>query len=227
MGTPPSLRIVLAAALGAALWSCHGDTLVGPRLEATCSANPATGPAPLIVAFSLGVSGADGAFTVAVSYGDGSSGTEPDRPHTFVTPGVYTASFTVSTATQSARCASTVSATSPSIVPVPIDDTPPKASFDTIPAAGPGDQIAGKAPLTIRFNMCGSSDVDLEVLRWTMDFQGDGRNEVDGTTGGACRRVFTYAAGTYEPRICVTDLRADGSNAHPFQCKSYTVTATP
>jgi hypothetical protein len=220
----PRLRIVLAAA---ALGSCHGDTLVGPRLEASCSANPATGQAPLLVAFNLGVSGGDGPFTVAVSYGDGTSGTEPDRSHIFVTPGVYTVSFTVSTATQSARCASTVSATSPSIVPVPIDDTPPKAVFETIPPAGPGDRLTGKAPLAIRFNMCGSSDVDLEVLRWTMDFQGDGKNEVDGTTGGACRRDFTYAAGTYQPRICVTDLRADGSNAHAFQCKGYTVIATP
>lgn len=227
MGALRSLRIVLAAAVGLALGSCHGDTLVGPRLEATCSANPATGPAPLLVAFNLGVSGAEGSFTVAVAYGDGASGTEPDRTHTFVAPGVYTASFTVSTATQSARCASTVTATTPPIVPVPLDDTPPKAVFETLPAAGPGDQIAGKAPLAVRFNMCGSSDVDREVLRWTMDFQGDGRNDVDGTTGAACRRTFTYAAGTYQPRICVTDLRADGSNAHAFQCKSYMVTATP
>jgi hypothetical protein len=223
----PRLRILLAAAVGAALGSCDGDTLVGPSLEATCSASPATGVVPLLVAFSLGVSGAEGPFTVAVSYGDGASGSEPDRPHTFVAPGVYTASFTVSTATQSARCASTVTATSPPVVPVPLDDTPPKAVFDTIPAAGPGDQIAGKAPLAIRFNMCGSSDVDLEVLRWTMDFEGDGRNDVDGTNGSACRRTFTYAAGTWHPRICVTDLHADGSNAHPFQCKTYTVTATP
>jgi len=220
----PSLRMVLAGALGVGLGSCHGDTLVGPRLEATCSANPATGPAPLLVAFNLGVSGADGAFTVAVSYGDGASGTEPDRPHTFVAPGVYTASFTVTTATQSARCASTVSATAPQIVPVPIENTPPRAVFETTPAAGPGDQLTGKAPLTIRFNMCGSSDIDHDVLRWTMDFQGDGKNEVDGTTGG---RDFTYVVGTYKPRICVTDLRADGSDAHAFQCKAYTVTATP
>ena len=227
MKAMPSLRIVLLAAVGVALGSCHGDSLVGPRLEATCSANPATGQAPLLVAFSLGVSGAEGPFTVAISYGDGASGTDPDRAHTFAAPGVYTASFTVTTATQSARCASTVGATTPPIVPVPIDNTPPKANFDTIPTAGPGDRITGLAPLTVRFNMCGSTDVDLDVLRWTMDFQGDGTNEVDGTTGGACRRVFTYAVGTYHPRICVTDLRADGSNAHPFQCKAYTLTATP
>jgi hypothetical protein len=75
--------------------------------------------------------------------------------------------------------------------------------------------------------MCGSSDVDHDVLRWTMDFQGDGKDEVDGTTGGACRRDFTYAVGTWKPRICVTDLLADGSNAHAFQCKAYTVAATP
>lgn len=227
MRASPSRRVLLAAAVGLALGACDGDTPVAPRLEATCSASPTTGAAPLLVAFSLGVSGAEGPFTVVVSYGDGASGSEPDRPHTFVAPGVYTASFTVSTATQSARCASTVTASSPPIVPVPIDDTPPKAVFETIPAAGPGDQITGKAPLAVRFNMCGSSDVDLEVLRWTMDFEGDRRIDVDGTNGSACRRTFTYVAGTWHPRICVTDLRADGSNAHDFQCKGYTVTATP
>lgn len=112
------------------------------------------------------------------------------------------------------------------IVPVLIENTPPRAVFDTIPRAGPGDLIVGKAPLTIRFNMCASSDVDKDVLRWTMDFRGNGINEVDGTTGGACRRDFTYTAGTYRPRICVTDLGPDREPLHPFQCKTYTVIAS-
>ena len=86
------------------------------------------------------------------------------------------------------------------------------ASYETRPReAAPG----GRNP-----------DVDKDVLRWTMDFRGDGINEVDGTTGGACRRDFTYAAGTYRPRICVTDLGPDREPLHPFQCKTYTVIAS-
>src|SRR6266542_3835825 len=185
----PGVRIAAGAALATLLGGCRGDTLVAPKLEATCAANPASGVAPLLVTFNLSVAGAEGPFTVGVNYGDGIAGPLP-------------------------------------LVPVPIENTPPRAVFQTTPPAGPGDQIVGPAPLAIRFNMCGSSDVDHDVLRWTMDFQGDGTNEVDGTTGGACRRDFTYAAGTYRPRICVTDLGPDREPAHPFQCKTYTVTAS-
>ena len=226
MGRGPGVRIAAGAALAALLGGCRSDTLVAPKLEATCAANPAQGVAPLLVSFNLSVAGAEGPFTVAVSYGDGTAGADPDRPHTFVAAGAYTVAFTVSTAHQSARCSTTVSVSPLPIVPVSIGNTPPRAVFDTIPRAGPGDQIVGTAPLAIRFNMCGSSDVDHDVLRWTMDFQGDGNNEVDGTTGGACRRDFTYAAGTYRPRICVTDLGPEREPAHPFQCKTFTVTAS-
>jgi PKD repeat protein len=228
MDGPSSIRAVALAALSAMAAGCgKGDTVVAPRLEATCAASPAAGSAPLLVSFTLSVAGAEGPFQVAVSYGDGATGTDPDRPHTFVAVGAYTAAFTVSTATQSARCAVAIDVAAPVIVPVPIVNTPPVAVFQTTPAAGSGDQIAGRAPLSVRFNMCGSSDVDRDVLRWTMDFQGDGSIDVDGTTGAACRRDFVYATGTYRPRICVTDLGPDRQPLHPFQCKAYTVTATP
>jgi PKD repeat protein len=225
-----SVRAVALAALAAMAAACgKGDTVVAPRLEATCAARPAAGSAPLLVSFTLAVAGAEGPFQVAVSYGDGATGTDPDRPHTFVGAGAYTTAFTVSTATQSARCAVAIVVAAPVIVtvPVPIVNTPPVAFFQTTPAAGPGDQIAGRAPLSVRFNMCGSSDADRDPLRWTMDFQGDGTLEVDGTTGADCRRDTVYATGTYRPRICVTDLGEDRQPLHPFQCKVYTVTATP
>ena len=224
-----SVRAVALTALSAAVAACgKGDTVVAPRLEATCAARPVAGSAPLLVSFTLAVSGAEGPFQVAVTYGDGTSGTDPDRPHTFVGAGAYTAAFTVSTASQSARCAVAIQVNAPVIVvPVPIVNTPPAAFFQTTPAAGPGDQIVGRAPFSVRFNMCGASDVDRDPLRWTMDFQGDGTLEVDGTTGADCRRDALYAIGTYRPRICVTDLGEDRQPVHPFQCKSYTVTATP
>lgn len=224
-----STRAAALAAIAALTAACgKSDTVIAARLEATCAASPASGSAPLLVSFTLAVAGAEGPFQVAVNYGDGVTGTDPDRPHTFVGAGAYTAAFTVSTATQSARCAVAIAVSAPVVVtPTPIVNTPPKAFFQTTPAAGPGDQITGRAPFTVRFNMCGASDADRDVLRWTMDFQGDGTLEVDGTTGADCRRDAVYAAGTYRPRLCVTDLGEDRQPAHPFQCKTYTVTVTP
>jgi len=221
-----SPRAMVAAALGVLL-GCEGDTLVAPSLEASCGASPAAGTAPLLVRFTLNVAGAAGPFSVAVAYGDGEAGRDPDQPHTYVTPGAYTAAFTVTTETQSARCSVAVEVSPLPLTVEPIENTPPVAVFQTTPAARPGDRIEGPAPLAVRFNMCASSDVDRDVLRFTMDFEGDGSNEVDGTTGGACRRDHTYAAGAYRPRVCVTDLRRDGSPAHPFQCRVYGLTAGP
>ena len=153
---------------------CHeGDTLVAPTLAAECTATPATGPVPLTVAFNLNVSGAQGNFTVAVSYGDGASGTSPDQPHTYAAPGTYTASFTVKTALQSALCSTTVVAiaTPP---PTPPDQAP-RAVFKSTPDAS-GGRIFGAAPLTVTFNMCASADPDKDPLWFRMDFTA--------TTGG-------------------------------------------
>ena len=90
-------RALLAAGLlaGSGLACNEGDTITTPTLGVTCTATPAEGAAPLEVAFALTVSGAEGQMSVAISYGDGSSGTDPDAHHTYEEAGVYTASFTV------------------------------------------------------------------------------------------------------------------------------------
>jgi hypothetical protein len=99
--------------------------------------------------------------------------------------------------------------------------------FRTNPDPTSGSTFTGKAPFDIQFSMCASSDVDLDVLFWTMDFEGDGKTEVHGSTGGSCRRTNTYAAGNYRPEICVTALDSLGKARHDFQCKRYTVQITP
>jgi hypothetical protein len=223
----PRALLTLLALAGAA---CQKEetTITAPALGATCEAAPGSGAAPLTVSFVLGVSGAAGPFTVGVSYGDGQSGGNPDLPHTYGAPGSYTASFTVSTATQSARCATTVAVLPANVgpSPPPSGNLPPEAVFKSTPGAS-GHTIAGTAPLAVTFNMCATGDPEGDPLFFWMDFQGDGKFEVHGTTGASCRRENVYAAGTWKPLLCVTDLGPAGEELHPQQCQPFTVAVTP
>jgi hypothetical protein len=75
--------------------------------------------------------------------------------------------------------------------------------------------------------MCRTVDPEGDALRFTIDFEGDGKTEVDGLTGGDCRRTRVYGAGTYGPRACVTDLNEGLGPNHAFQCRSWTVRVSP
>jgi hypothetical protein len=218
----------------AALHSSCAQNPAAPTLSVTCNAVPSTGTAPLTVAFTVNVAGSDSAFTVAASYGDGATGTNPDAPHTYAQAGVFTASFAVTSAKQSARCAATVTVSSalttpatptPTPTPTPSSNTKPNAVFKTVPAADSSGRISGPKPFTVHFNMCRTTDPDGDRLEFTMDFQGDGTLEIDGSSGADCRHDFTYSAGTYHPQICVTDVNSSGQPFHKFQCESYTVVA--
>jgi hypothetical protein len=206
--------------------ACQKETVTSPTLSATCEARPPSGQVPLVVAFVLSVSGAEGSFNIAVSYGDGTSGTSPDVPHTYTTGGVFTAAFTVTTTTQSARCSTTVTAT-PSTAPTPApSNQPPHAVFKSTPAAA-GSTISGTAPLSVRFNMCASTDPDGDRLYFFYDFDGDGRIDSGGTTGAHCRTDHVYPAGTWKARNCLHDMDANGEALHDDQCKTYSVVVTP
>jgi hypothetical protein len=224
---------VLVAAAGA---SCNrGATVTAPTLSARCSASPSSGAAPLTVAFGLDVAGAQGSFSVAVDYGDGTQGSDPARAHVYAAPGSYSASFNVTTASQSARCSVPVSVGgTPAATPTPTgSNQPPIPVYKTVPAAS-GATLTGKAPFTIEFNLCPSSDPDGDRLYFKMDLDGDGVFEYHGATGADCRHEATYAAGTYAPRICVTDVDCSTWPAceglpqlHPFLCRTYAVVANP
>jgi PKD repeat protein len=227
MNVRVGLGVAAAALLVASGPGCNeGNTLVAPTLSAECSATPATGTAPLTVAFSLNVSGAQGAFTVAVTYGDGASGASPDQTHTYAAPGTYTAAFTVKTTLQSALCSTTVVASATTPPTPPPANEPPHAVFKSTPDAI-GGRISGAAPLKVTFNMCASNDPDANLLWFRMDFTDDGHWDVNGTTGASCRYNNTYSAGTYTATNCVTDMDANGDFLDPFQCTGYTVVATP
>ncbi len=214
-----------AGLMAAAAPGCdEGSTITATELSATCSATPAEGAAPLEVAFALGVAGAQGTVSVAVSYGDGTEGTDPDANHTYAEAGLYTVSFNVRTASQAARCATTVEVGPAE--PVVEVNLPPVVTFKTNPRARNG-QIRGPAPFNVNFNMCPTADPEGDPLNFTMDLNGDGKPNVQGRTGASCRERWDYAVGTWSPRICVTDVTPEGMALHPKQCRTYTVEATP
>jgi len=238
MSGPRRRTVVLAvvAGLAAAGPGCNqGDTVTTPTLAATCSATPASGPAPLVVSFALAISGAQGTPQVAVSYGDGATATDPDATHTYAVEGVYTASFDVTTAEQSARCATTVTVGAgtgggPGPTPTPTppggENQPPEVVYKTTPNAKNGT-ITGTAPFDVRFNMCLTADPEGDTLYFTMDVDGDGKLDVRGSTGASCRHDATYAVGTWKAQLCVTDLDPAGARLHDFECKDYKVVANP
>lgn len=217
-----------AALLALVAAACQDSgTVTAPALTATCEARPASGPAPLQVSFLLSVAGAEGPFTVTISYGDGTSGSNPDAPHVYQASGAFTVSFGVATATQSARCATAVTVQpGAQASPPPGGNLPPEAVFKSTPDDVRGT-ISGKAPLSVRFNMCASVDPERDPIFFRMDFDGDGRFDKGGTTGGHCRSDYVYAAGTWRARNCLHDVDADGQARHEDQCRTYTVEATP
>ena len=85
------MRIAVVGAL-AALTGCDEKTTSEPTpaLSVTCAANPASGRAPLSVGFTVNVSGAQGAFSIGINYGDGTTGSSVASPHTYATAGSTT-----------------------------------------------------------------------------------------------------------------------------------------
>lgn len=231
------LVLVFACAVASGPACNEGSTTATPTLSAQCSANPASGPAPLTVAFVLDIAGAQGAIAVAVNYGDGTQGTDPDQRHAYPAAGAYSASFTVSTTTQAARCSTPITVAqaltaSPTPTPNPAGNQQPAAVFQTTPVTG--SSITGTAPFTLQFNMCPSADPDGDRLYFRMDLDGDGAFEYHGSTGYDCRHGATYAIGTRTATLCVTDVDCPSwplceglAPLHPFQCRSYTIVATP
>lgn len=225
-----AIAAVLGAAWGlaaAALPGCRKQTVTAPSLTASCSAQPASGSAPLPVSFTLSVAGAEGGFNVVVSYGDGASGSNPDQPHTYGAAGTYTVAFTVTTPTQSARCSTLVTvAAPPAPSPSPTGNRPPLAVFKSDPIAA-GNSLAGTAPFSVRWNMCASTDPDADRIWFRYDFDGDGRIDQEGTTGANCRTDHVYAAGTWHSKLCLYDIGEGYERLHPDQCRTYTVTVAP
>jgi PKD repeat protein len=211
----------LACLLALLLPACQENkSVVAPTLASTCEARPASGAAPLAVTFLLTVAGAQGPFSVSINYGDGQSGTNPDAPHSYSAAGNYTASFSVSTQTQSARCSAAVAVTggtSPQS-----GNQAPNAVFKSTPAVS-GGKITGPSPLDVIFNMCASSDPEGDELYFLDDYDGDGHFDFGGITGAHCRSDHVYTTGTYTAETCLYDRDENGKALHDDICKTYVI----
>ena len=224
-------KCLVACLLAAfALTGCSDDkdSLTGGSPALTCAASPASGTAPLQVGFTAVVSGTASTVSVTVNFGDGTTAVGTTVGHTYGTPGTYTASFAAtSSAGASAECSTGVTVSAPPAGPAgPGGNQPPEAVFKTAPGDVSGT-ISGQAPLEVNFNMCPTVDPEGDTLYFTMDFQLDGSLDVAGTTGAACRRGSTYPAGSFQARICVTDIAGGGGALHPAQCRIYSIEARP
>ena len=230
-------RLAVALTLAAAGGSGCQDTTTEPAgtLAIHCSANPSSGAAPLNVAFGLDIAGALGATSVAIQYGDGTQGSDPDARHVYGAAGDYMASITVTAGAESARCSLPISV-APAPAPTPTPRTanqPPEAVFRTTPPTS-GAALTGTAPFHVDYNMCTTVDPDGDRLLFRMDLDGDGAFEFRGSSGVDCRHGATYAVGTRTATLCVADVNCpswplceDYPPLHAFQCRSYSVTAVP
>ncbi len=185
---------------------------------AALAANPISGPAPRVVAFSgSGSVDPDGSIqSYTWSFGDGGTATGSAVSHTYTGAGAYTAVLTVTDnrgATNTAQVVVTVSA-------------PPNQTPRAVLAAYP---ISGQAPLAVAFSGSGSVDPDGSIQSYSWSF-GDGGT----ATGSAVSHTYT-GAGAYTAVLTVTDNRGASNSAQaviavfapPNQTPKAVLTATP
>lgn len=146
--------------------------------------NPATGFAPLSVQFINQTVTDSAIFTW--DFGDGSSSSETNPQHTYVTPGIYTVNL----------MASNPAGSGVKVMPGMINvrsGTPPTADFVGAP-------ITGFAPLTVIFGDTSTGGVN----GWSWEFG-------DGSTGMVKAPVHDYTIpGTYTVKLTVTSEEGSG-----------------
>jgi PKD repeat protein len=169
---------------------------------AAFSGTPTSGQAPLTVVFTDSSSDSPTVWQWNFGDGDTTNATDQNPVHTYLAPGTYTVSLTVS----NAGGADTATRTDYIVVsPAPI--TPPTASFT-------GSPTSGTAPLPVEFT--DSSSNSPTVWQWTFG---------DGSTSTLQNPEHTYLApGTYTVSLTVSN--AGGSNTQT-RTNYITVSAAP
>jgi hypothetical protein len=122
----------------------------------------------------------------------------------------------------------TASGDAPRAIAAVAVNQPPQVVFKVEPAPNADRVIAGTSPFELHLNVCRSADSETDTLLYTMDADGDGRLDESGTSGGSCRRTFTYTAKPGDvrdlaPKVCVVDLDADGKPRRDAECRTYAV----
>jgi PKD repeat protein len=163
---------------------------------AALAANPTSGPAPLVVAFSGSRSvDPDGSIqSYAWDFGDGSTTAGSAVSHTYTQAGAYTAVLTVTDNRGATNAASTV------ITVLAPTNQAPKAVLAS-------NLTSGLAPLVLAFSGSASLDPDGSIQSYSWDF-GDGGT----TTGSAVTHTYTQA-GNYTAVLTVIDNRGATNTA--------------
>jgi len=160
---------------------------------ASAVATPTSGKAPLVVAFTGSGSDTDGSIaSYAWSFGDGGSSTAQSPSHTYLSPGNYTATLTVTD-----NGGATGSSTAGIVV---TSNQPPAASASATPTSG-------TAPLLVTFTGSGTDpDGTVSSYSWTFG---------DGGTSAAQNPTHTYASGgSFTATLTVADNNgATGSSS--------------
>jgi PKD repeat protein len=183
----PFLRHILGGIEEAAGAAGSDICNLSPTVAAT--ADPKTGNAPLLVAFSANGSDPEGqALTYSWEFGDGDTSLRQNPDHRYMEPGTYTAKVTVT---------DSKGATGTATVEIVVNN-PPGNVAPTVAAAG--DPTAGKPPLAVQFSATGT-DPDGDSLTYAWDF-GDGARSL------LQNPSHTYnTAGTYTATVTVSDGR--------------------
>jgi cytochrome c len=165
-----------------------GTANQAPTVDA--SVDLTSGPAPLRVRFDAvgdDPDGPEGGLTYAWEFDDGGTSMVRRPRHTYLEPGEYTATVTVTDA-GGATGSDTVTVT----VSDPPANRPPSVQAGALPASG-------NAPLEVLFTAAGT-DPDDDPVSYEWDF-GDGSDPVEGR-----RARHTYsAAGTYTATVTASD----------------------
>lgn len=163
-----------------------GDFPTNDPPIASFTVDPASGDAPLTVAFDASASSdTDGEIvSYAWNFGDGSaSGTGVMPTHTFENDGVFSVTLTVRDNDGASNATSRT---------ISVGNQAPVAAFTAEPNAG-------FAPLTVSFDASASRDPDGNIVEYAWDF-GDG-----GAAAGVIGEHTFEDAGTYVVELTVTD----------------------
>lgn len=141
--------------------------VTGAALQATASANPTNGPAPLAVALTGGATGGTPPYTWSWTHGDGTGSTQQSSSHTYVSAGTYQATLTVHdnashTATANVSITATAASTNRYLIPS-VAHNPGKGGTMWRTAVAGVNRSGAEASLAFRYTAGDGSTINRTV----------------------------------------------------------------